>query len=154
VELWAVALGATASGGGIENLLARYPFSRAETLLIALDRLDAGRLAFVTREGRLRELPSDPQLLELAAAADAVDPVVDAEPRPARVPTLAAPLLARGYRALAITSYDRPLLARAPDDPLTALDSQLISQATRLTVAIVRALDDDDYRRDAETQRL
>lgn len=162
IEVWSVALGATDGGAGIADFLTRYPFPREETLVIALDRLDVGQLVYVTRERGLLAQQADPYLRTLAANVDAANPLINAEPRLAPyASTLAAPLLARGYRALTLTSYQdnrnptpgnvpqanrgRTPTARAsgttPVDRLEALDMHLLNQAIRLVVGMMRMLD-------------
>jgi hypothetical protein len=114
-------------------------------VFIGLDGLDGGRLSFATREGIVPVRYADPYLLNLAGAVDADDPLIDAEPRPARsASTLVAPLLAHGYRAITLMSYDRPSAQPAQNgthDPLDAIDAKLIDQAARLVVGMVQKLD-------------
>ncbi|HEX5691019.1 MAG TPA: hypothetical protein VFX76_13490, partial [Roseiflexaceae bacterium] len=144
-ELWAVALGATSSGAGLNDFLRRYPFDRDMTLFIGIESIGAGNLCYVTREGLLRERPADPQLLQLAAAIDAADPLINAEPRAYRGEhTSAARLLHKGQRAMTIacleTDGEAPLRGSLADTP-AAIDAQMLERAMRLVVGLVRQID-------------
>jgi hypothetical protein len=135
VELWAVALGSTTTdNSGLHNLIVRYPFPRERTLFIDLAAITSGQLSYSTREGGLRLRPADPLLLRMAAAADAADPAIDAEPRPYYTDgSLAAPLLAAGYRVLTLRTHPRP------SD--TSIEPQALERTARLVVGIVRQLE-------------
>jgi len=143
-ELWAVALGATGSGAGLADFLRRYPFDR-ETLFVEIAGIGAGNLSYVTREGVLRERPADARLLQLAAAADAADPLIDAEPRAyRRERTIGARLLRAGRRALTITCLDTD--GETPhrgslDDTPAAIDAPMLDRAMRLVAGLVRQID-------------
>jgi len=144
-ELWAVGLGATSSGAGLADFLRRYPFDRDMTLFVGIEGIDAGNLCYVTREGILRECPADTELLQLAAAADAADPLINAEPRPyRRERTIAARLRRRDQRALTITCLgadgETPNRGSAGDTPAT-IDPQILDRAMRLIVGLVRQID-------------
>lgn len=144
VELWAVGLGATASGRGLADLLRRYPFERETTLFVALEGIGAGELAYLTREGSLGELAADADLLRYVAAADADDPRIDAAPRPYRASTAAGRLLRQRRPALAITCLGpdgRVPLRFSPDDTPAAVDGALLERAVRLVVNLVRQIE-------------
>jgi hypothetical protein len=144
-ELWAVALGATSSGAGLADFLRRYPFDREMTLFIGIEGTGAGNLCYVTREGLLRERPADPQLLQLAAAVDAANPLINAEPRPYRRDrTSAGRLLRRGQRAMTLACLgadgEAPLRGSMEDTP-AAIDAQTLDRTMRLVVGLVRQVD-------------
>jgi hypothetical protein len=145
IELWLVGLGAAECGAGLRDLLRRYPFERATTLFIELRSLGSGSLCHVTRAGLLPEIPADPLLLRCAAAADAADPLINAEPRPYRAtPTIAAALGRAGWRALTVTCLDAdgqaPYRATAADVPEVA-DEDTLNRAARLVAGLVRQID-------------
>jgi hypothetical protein len=144
-ELWAIGLGATGTGAGLADLLRRYPFDRATTLFVGIETIGGGRLSYVTREGLLPQRPADDLLLRLVAAADAVDPLIDAEPRPYRAePSLVRPLLRSGRRAIAIMGLDaegRPALRGSRQDTPEQLDAQMLDRAIRLVVGLVKQID-------------
>jgi hypothetical protein len=139
VEVWAVGVGAAAADpGGVELLARRFPFSPANTMALAIQRLDQGQLVYVTREGALLARPADARLLRLAAAADAADTSIDAEPRPYLADdSMAAPLRRAGIAGLTLLSHPDPAAAAGPVDP------ELVERAARLIVGIVRALDSE-----------
>lgn len=145
VELWAVAVGAAGSDPrGVASLLRRYPFERLATLVIALEQLTGGQLVYATREGAFASRRADPRLLRLAAAADAADPQIDAEPRAlATAGTLAAPLRRLGFGALTVAGGPALGSAHSGEQQADAVDAQLVERATRLVVGIVRRLEDE-----------
>jgi hypothetical protein len=147
-ELWAVALGATSSGAGLADFLRRYPFDREMTLFVEIAGIGAGNLSYVTREGVLRERPADKLLLHLAAAADAADPLIDAEPRAYRR-ELAARLLRAGRRALTITCLgtdgETPYRGSLNDTP-AVIDGPTLDRAMRLVAGLVRQIDSSQNR--------
>jgi hypothetical protein len=137
VELWAAAVGATGvDPRGLTALLPRLPFDRATTLFISLEQLVGEQLVFVTRDG------ADGLLLELAGAADAADPQIDAEPRPCDQPSrLAAPLRRHGYRTLTILARPRGAAGHAAPRRTPAPDPRLVERATRLVASIIAQLE-------------
>lgn len=144
-ELWAVPLGATNSGAGLDDLLRRYPFDREMTLFVGLEGMGAGTLSYVTREGLLYERAADQLLLQLVAEADANDPLINAEPhRYARELTTVRSLQRAGWRALTITCLGRdgetPYHGSMEDTP-EVIDAQTLERATRLVVGLVRKID-------------
>lgn len=145
VELWTVALGATATGNaGLYNLLDRYPFPRQETCVIALELLDSGQLTYASREGVLQQHTPDPLLARFAATADANDPLINIEPRPYRdAPSIAAALYTRGYRVLTVLTHQDMIDDLVPDNEMAGFDPQVLDRATRLIMGIVRQLDDE-----------
>ncbi|MCG8346856.1 MAG: hypothetical protein MI924_03630 [Chloroflexales bacterium] len=146
VQVWAVALGATATGNsGLRNFLERYPFPQDTTLFIALEMIAQGQLTYISREGvLLRQYSADPLLMQLAADADASDTRIDAEPRSYHAaPTLATLLHAEGYRPLTLmtsATFTKPV---SRDSDTTAVDQQTIERAARLFTAIVKRLDEE-----------
>ncbi len=143
VELWTVALGATATGrSGLSNLLARYPFPRETTLLIGLETVSEGQLTYASREGVLRSYTADALLVRLANEADAADPLIDVEPRPYRTaPSLLGWLHARGYRALTVLTRDALVPVATEKNGGSPSNSQILDRATRLVVTMIRRLD-------------
>lgn len=144
-ELWAVAVGASASGAGMADLLRRYPFDRDMTFFIGVESIGGGRLSYLTRAGSLPQRPGDALLLRLAAAADADDPLIDAEPRPsASEPAIARQLQQTGRRALTIIGLDadgRPAYRGSPTDTTEQVDERALDRAIRLIVGLVKKID-------------
>jgi hypothetical protein len=144
-ELWAVALGASSSGAGLADLLRRYPFDGEKTLFIGIEAIGAGRLSYVTRAGIAPQRSSDALLLQLVAAADADDPLIDAEPRPyTSEPALVQRLQRNERRALTIIGLDadgRPALRGSKDDTPDHVDAHALDRAIRLIVGLVKKID-------------
>jgi hypothetical protein len=144
-ELWAVALGASASGAGLADLLRRYPFDREMTLFIGIESVGGGRMSYITRAGIMPQQPADPLLLRLAAAADADDPLIDAEPRPyGSEPALTQQLQRTGRRTLTIIGLDadgRPAYRGHMADTPEHIDDHALDRAIRLIVGLVKNID-------------
>lgn len=148
VEVWTVALGAANTGSyGIKNLLARYPFPPAETLFIALERMDRTQLTYAVREGFFAQHAADTLLTRLVEASiqDSGiddDPVV---PWTYRAPvSLASPLHARGYRTLTLLTRGSRQIRRGEDGDISdSISPQRLHQATQLLLRIVTHLDND-----------
>lgn len=146
VEVWAVGIGAASlADGGLTDLLRRYPFEQERALFIGLEGIGSGAVCYLTREGMLREHPADPLLLRLVAAADAADPLVDAEPRPLRSQTLFGHTLQRaGQRALTMTCLgedDRAPYHASMADILAVIEAPVLERAVRLVIGIIQQLD-------------
>jgi hypothetical protein len=154
VELWTIALGATATGSsGVRDLLARYPFPPAQTLFLNLEHIAAGQLTYASREGVVRQHTADARLVQLAELVDTRDPLINAEPRPYRTaPSLATLLYARSYRVLSILSHTDEPVTISDARPLANLDAQMLERTTRFVVGIVQQLD-QEQRNGAATQR-
>lgn len=133
VELWGVLVGATsATPEGIHNFMRSFPFDPATTIVIGIEPLHGTQLAYASRTGMLAQAPADPLLLRLAAAADANDTSIDAEPRPFRArSTLTTSFQQRGYRTLTLFS----VLAPATDP------TRIADQATHLLCGMIEQLD-------------
>lgn len=144
-ELWAVALGASDSGAGLDDLLRRYPFDLSQTMFIGIESLGGGRLSYVTRAGALWRRPADAELLRLVAEADASDPLINAEPRPyTSEPALARPLGRERLRALTVIGLDadgRPALRGSPSDTPDQVDPAMLDRGFRLLVELVKRID-------------
>ena len=144
-ELWVIALGATNSGAGLADLLRRYPFDSAVTLFIGIEGIGHGALSYVTREGLLRKHMVDPLLLQLVAAVDAHDPLINAEPHlSGRERTIVRPLQRAGRRALTITCLEangEVPYRGSPEDTSEVVDGPTLERAVRLVAGLVRKID-------------
>jgi hypothetical protein len=141
-ELWMVGVGA-GSGGGIDDLLRRYPFEPQQTLFVGLDGIGSGELCYLAAEGALHPQQADTLLLRLAACV--VDSgQAEARPRAYRGITLAGMLRRRGLRTLGIASLDR--YGRIPyrnerNDDMSRLDAAHLDNSVRLIVGLARSID-------------
>lgn len=144
VELWAVAVGATATGSdGLQNLLNRYPFDLEKTLFLSLEYIDTGHLVLASHEGLLRQHTADPLLLHLASeiSTHPEGPPVTVQPYQSAA-SVANPLHARNYRVLTLFSQPGPGITE-PHDHATGDDNPL-EPAVQLLVALIRLLDQDN----------
>jgi hypothetical protein len=129
VEVWAAAIGAAAmDAGGVEGLLRIYPFERERTLIIALERIDCGRLHYSLGRGDagLRAL-----VAEAAAAAGG-----DVGEGPRTAGALSEPLARRGMRVISLASGTEPGAGGGRQ-----ADPRIGEVATRLVVALVERLE-------------
>jgi hypothetical protein len=161
VELWVVALGATTtSDSGLRNLLARYPFSSADTLFLIIEKLESEHLAYAKKQGTLRQYAPDALLVRLLrehSAETAANPLPSCS-YPAAT-ALALPLHIRGYRAMSLlTCTDNPAATaeklkesvaslRAMSSGVATFTPQMLEQATETIVGMVRRLDDAEAER-------
>jgi hypothetical protein len=115
------------------------------TLFIGIESIGAGRVSYVTRAGIMPQQPGDPLLLRLVAAADADDPLIDAEPRPyASEPTLVHGLQRTGRRTLTIIGLDvngGPIYRGSMADTTEHVDDHTLDRAIRLIVGLVKKID-------------
>ncbi|NJN15137.1 MAG: hypothetical protein HC822_01965 [Oscillochloris sp.] len=139
VELWAIGVGgAYADRAGVELVVRRFPFHPGETLAIVIQHLDQGQLSYATRTGALGNHPMSNQLLQFAAAVDASDSSIDAEPRPYYADDdLTLPFLRRAIPTLCILSLPNG----ESNSNATPADPALVERAARLIAGIVRRLD-------------
>lgn len=144
-ELWAVGVGATDGSCGLDDLLRRYPFDRAQTLFIGVESLGGGQPSYTTSSGVLRPAPADPLLLRLAMQASAADPQISATPhRYVAEPPLVQPLARHGLRTLTIIGLDaagRPACRGSLADTPDQIDEQALDRSIRLVIDLVRRID-------------
>jgi hypothetical protein len=143
VEVWFLALGATSYGSaGLQDMLKRYPFPKAETLWIGIEQINQGQLTFASREGLFGEFVADQFLTRLIRDVDKVDDTIDIEPHAVNAgESLVTPLLRRRYRAVSLLCrphFDTPL--ESTDD--SAAGIEMIDRSTRLILGIIRRLDE------------
>ncbi len=138
VEVWAIAVGAAyCDPYGIQALLDRYPFDPTNTLVVGLGSLAGDQLIVISRSGLLHQERADPVLYQLAMMADRNDPLIDLEPRTqASYDSILSPLRRRGFRTLSIQA-----VSQGP----SVIEPMVIERATRLIIAIVQALDTEQY---------
>lgn len=110
VDVWFLATGAEEAGTvGMLRFLDRHgqELDKENTFFINFDNLGAGQVTFVTKEGMLAGVTSDPDLVAAAVRATKMEPELPASGRPyVLMPTDATPALVRGYRAMSIMALD------------------------------------------------
>lgn len=140
VELWGVGVGATTVGpAGVDDLLARYPFPRTETMFLTLECIAGGVPVCVSHEGTLHRWRADPVLLDLAEQlratnTDAHPFIIHPHPDPT---TLTFPLHRRGFRVLAIRA-DGPSTTHVST---RAALQVTMEQTAQLVAELIRHLD-------------
>lgn len=148
VEVWTVALGAANTGPyGVKNLLARYPFPPAETLFVALERMDCEQLAYTSREGVFAQHATDSLLTHLVETS-IQDIATDSRPIVPciyRAPvSLASPLQARGYRVITLLTRGSRCIQYDEDGDISdGVRAHRLHQATQLLLHLVKHLDND-----------
>ncbi|MFA5844680.1 MAG: hypothetical protein WC971_07610 [Coriobacteriia bacterium] len=143
-EVWFVATGAAGAGQwGMRALLAEYGEDLRDALIVDLECVGAGTLAWVTDEGVGRRRGCD-RRLSGAAKRVVRDGKLPYQGREHRTwPTDAAAALARGFRAMTITAFDIngrvPARHWGPDDG-DSVATETIDAASDLVTAIIREL--------------
>jgi hypothetical protein len=146
VELWAVALGATSTGNsGLLNFLSRYPFPKEQTLFVTLQNIDGDQRVRAAHEGVLRQHAADRELIGLVAALEADDARISSIARPYHsASSIASSLHNRGYRALTLFARRTSPRPAAREDVLHDFNDDLLEQAIRLIISLVKRLDQDE----------
>jgi hypothetical protein len=106
-EVWFVATGAEEVGTfGMRAFLAKYGYELGDAVIINLDNLGSGAVAYITREGMATRYEADRRLVGATrrAVREANLPVKGREYR--GLSTDATPALARGFRAMSIMAFD------------------------------------------------
>ncbi len=144
VELWAIAPGATSTGdNGIRDLLRRYPFTQADTLILSLENIVPGDLRWATREGIYGQYAADDLLVQLATQGQTATPEIAADIRPSNAAnSLAMPLHRRGFRAISLHTQARFTLEEG-EDILELCNPQTMHQAVQLLVDMIKHLDNE-----------
>ena len=144
VEVWAVGLGASMYGDGLNDFLRRYPFEPADTLFIGLESLGSQATCYVSLEGWPAPRRAEQQLLDLLAALPADDTAPMTPCRYANNDTLAAALARRGFRSISIMGLDpagqRPRFGSALDTA-EYLDAAYLEQAAHGVAALLRRVE-------------
>lgn len=139
-DVWFVATGSKETWlSGMRRFLSTHAFDKDTTFLLNVDRVGAGELHYVTREGMLHLFRSCPAM---AAAARTESGAVHAEPMTWRgLPSDAFLPLARGMNALTITSVGgRDLNDDDDDDRPSDIDYGTVTRAGDFAERILRRL--------------
>lgn len=143
-EIWFVATGAKEAGGwGMRALLDAYPDELRDALIINVDTVGAGAVAYVTEEGEIRRYRADRRLvsqLKRTARERGLAP----KGRSYRgMSTDATQALARRFRAMSVMAFD--INGRHPDwhwhtDTIDNVSDATVDQAVTLVTALIRDL--------------
>ncbi|MHB1323872.1 MAG: hypothetical protein ACYC6J_04445 [Coriobacteriia bacterium] len=143
-EIWFVATGADEAGGwGIRNLLDTYGEELDDALIINIESVGAGTVAFVTEEGAARRYQADRRLMTQARRTVRESGLSVKGHSYRGFTTSATPALARGARAMSVTALD--INGRVPNwhwhsDVADNVSPQTIEQAAAFVTALVRDL--------------
>jgi hypothetical protein len=143
-EIWFVATGAKESGGwGMRALLDAYPDDLRDALIINLDNVGAGTVAYVTDEGNGRRYRADRRLISQARRT-ARENALSVKGQSGRgMMTDATPALARRFRAMSVMAFD--INGRLPDrhwhtDVYENVSQTTIETAAAFVTAMIREL--------------
>lgn len=145
LEVWFLATDAEESGTvGMSAFLDAHgeELRQAGAVIINLDNLGAGALAYITGEGMFGTRPSDPELLALAARVVAEEGLPVGPGSWTGLTTDAQAAMLRGFRALGIMAFDRtgnPPHWHWATDTAHNLEPDNLTHAHRLVVALLRA---------------
>lgn len=135
-ELWAVALGASSNMRyGLQDLLARYPFDKNNTLFIVLEGIGATKLCSMVNTAEHEHFNQ--------RVAEAIHVGIELTLCPPR-PGVGSMLIQQGYACIALHADDgqgRWPYYGSPNDMPEQLDAEQLVLATRFVVECVRALD-------------
>jgi hypothetical protein len=143
-EVWFVATGAEEVGTvGMKAFLAEHGHNLADAVIINLDNIGTGAVAYVTREGMARRYEADRRLVGATRRAirEADLPVKGREYR--GLSTDATPALARGFRAMSVMAFD--INGRLPNwhwstDTADAVSEKNLQVAVDLVAAVIKEL--------------
>jgi hypothetical protein len=143
--LWLVATGSKEAGlHGARSFLRHYPFPRQDTYMINLDTVGRGQLGVMVSEGTLVPRRADPTLVELASQSESSDITVDADPCMYRLSNTDAQVaMAHGFRAMSVLALEdgQAAFRHWRSDTFENIRPELLEQASRLVVGMVRRLD-------------
>jgi hypothetical protein len=107
-DVWIVATGCEEAGlVGMLAFLRRHEQELQDALILNLDSVGAGELKYITGEGLIKAVPSDPELLMFSAEVARENPELQLVPQEYRAfPTDASAALMGGYRAMSIMALD------------------------------------------------
>ena len=107
-DVWVVATGCEEAGlVGMLGFLARHEQELQDALILNLESVGAGDLKYVTGEGLVKAIPSDPELLMFSAEVVRENPTLQLAPQEYRAfPTDATAALVGGFRAMSLMALD------------------------------------------------
>jgi hypothetical protein len=143
-EVWFVATGAEEVGTvGMKAFLAAYGRELADAVIINLDNVGSGAVAYITREGMAKRYEADRRLVGATrrAVREADLPVKGRDYR--GLSTDATPALARGFRAMSIMAFD--INGRLPNwhwmtDTADGVAESNLQTSVDLVAAIIKEL--------------
>ena len=143
-EIWFVATGAKESGSwGMRTFIDTYGEDLRDALIINIDTVGAGTVAFITEEGVVRRRRCDRRLASQARRTSH-ESDLPIKGRPYRgVPTDAGLALAKRFRAMSVMAFDinnRLANWHWSTDTIEGIQERAIEQATGFITALMRDL--------------
>lgn len=142
-DVWLVATGShEAWMAGMRHILASSTLDKANTFVISLESVGAGKLCYTRGEGMVLEMPCSPTLVK--AAAGVSEPPLEATVL-STVPSATQVALARGYHAMSIVGVDEhgcPPRWYDDADLITGVDREQIVLAADFAGQLMRHLAD------------
>lgn len=143
-EIWFVATGADEAGmWGMRAFLAAYEEDLRDALIVNIDTVGAGTVAFITDEGLVRSYHSDRRLIA-AAKRTVRENGLSARGRSYRgMATSSSAALARRFKAMSVMAFD--INGRLPNwhwhtDTVENVSPQTVEQAAVFVTALLRDL--------------
>ncbi len=143
-EIWFVATGAEETGTwGMRAFLAEYEEDLRDALIINIDNVGSGKVAFVTQEGMARRYRADRRLASQAKRTARESGMAVGGVPYRGLSTDATPALARGYRAMSVMAFD--INGRLPHwhwrtDTVDSVHEPTVVQAAEFVTALIRDL--------------
>lgn len=141
-EVWFVATGAEEVGTvGMEAFLDAYGEDIRDALIINIDNVGAGQLAWVTAEGMARRYRANQRLIGLAKRVSREHEIL-VKPRVYKgLSTDATPALARGFKAMTLMGFDSygvPVNWHWKTDTSRNVEPEMIDRVTDLVTNMIR----------------
>ena len=143
-EIWFVATGSREAGSwGMRALLDAYGSELRDALIINIDSVGAGTVAYVTSEGMLRRYPSDRRLISQAKRTAREKGLSVKGHACASHTTDATVALARRFKAMSVMAFD--INSRVPNwhwktDTADTVQERTVNAAVEFVTALVRDL--------------
>jgi hypothetical protein len=143
-EIWFVATGADEAGAsGMRALLAAHADELSDALIINIENVGAGTVAFVTEEGTVRTYRSDRRLVTQAKRTVRENDLAVKGHTGKRFETSVTPVLARRFKAMSVMAFD--INGRIPNwrwhtDTAENVMAKTVEQAAAFVTALVRDL--------------
>ena len=144
-DLWLVATGShEAWMAGMKHLLVTQRLDKTHTYILNLEAVGAGTLHYLTGEGMLSVMPSNPKMVH---AAQTVAPAFNVTPAVMRhVPSDAHIALSRGYQVMSVMGLDEnrfPVNWNQTTDLVTNVEEPIIARAADFSESLLRQLEQD-----------
>ncbi len=147
-EVWVAATGSEEAGlTGMTAFLARHRSELDEALIVNLDHVGVGQIKYITGEGMIKALPSDPELLMLSAEVVRENRDLTPVPHEYRTfPSDAYAALVQGYRAMSIVALDEDGVVpnwHWETDRIENLEEKTLEEVERFVELLLEKIDSE-----------